>query len=356
MGEMKWAWVLFVAATLALLIRLAMWFLPAPGWRVDKVAKASEAISAPLSGPSNGEMPASAKPPEEPAPPKSKWWNALWMHDMVPPPPPAPEPVVLPPPPKPAPPPPPEPFHLRRVRWGMSAADVRSAEANVPLRETESSATYAVETLGFPCLLTYSFAEDKLIRARLSFSDPLGVDIPPLSVAQAQRRFLVLREQLSERYGAPIKKTQALPRDTSDLQRCAQKQGELAKQYDAEIAETEKRLKQERARLQERFKHWSNASEMVSRALAPYERDLQDLKQWKKEALASAEQSRKSIQERQAADQRAPLIATMTARWTSARDLHDIELRLECRAAVPRLDVFYGATRAAPDKSEMSEL
>jgi hypothetical protein len=78
--------------------------------------------------------------------------------------------------------------------------------------------------------------------------------------------------------------------------------------------------------LQERFKHWSNASEMVSRALAPYERDLQDLRQWKKEALASAEQSRKSIQERQAADQRAPLIASMTARWTSARDLHDIEL------------------------------
>jgi hypothetical protein len=68
---------------------------------------------------------------------------------------------------------------------------------------------------------------------------------PPLQelvragVAQAQRRFLVLRAQLSERYGAPIKKTLALPRDTSDLQRCAQKQGELAKQYDAEIAETE---------------------------------------------------------------------------------------------------------------------
>ena len=46
MDEVKWAWVLFLAATLALLIRLSMWFLPAPGWRTEKVDRAAEVVSA----------------------------------------------------------------------------------------------------------------------------------------------------------------------------------------------------------------------------------------------------------------------------------------------------------------------
>ena len=46
MNEMKWAWVLFVAASLAVVIRLAMWMMPAPGWRAEKVAAAAEGASA----------------------------------------------------------------------------------------------------------------------------------------------------------------------------------------------------------------------------------------------------------------------------------------------------------------------
>ena len=101
--------------------------------------------------------------------------------------------------------------------------------------------------------------------------------------------------------------------------------------------------------LERRFKRWANPAQMVARGLAPYERDLKDLRAWKKEALDRANESRKGIQESQAADARAPLVATMTARWPYARELHDVELTLDFRSAVPRLDVRYEATLGSPN-------
>ena len=343
MDEMKWAWVLFLAATLALLIRLSMWFLPAPGWRAEKVNQAADAVSAVVE---------SDRPlvPVEPEPAARVVPEPL--HEPLPEPaapvaPGAPLRIEPPPPRRPAA-PPPEEFHLRRVRWGMSPEEVRAAERGEPLRASEFGLSYVASTLELPCLLAYSFEGGRLVRARMSFSDPAGVDVPPLSVAQAQRRFLYLREQLRSRYGEPIQQAVALPRERAHLERTAQKQDELARQYDVEIAEAERRLKQHREMLERRFKRWSNPAEMVARGLAPYERDLKDLRTWKKEALDRAGQSRKSIQERRDADVRAPLIAEMTARWPFARELHDVELKLDFRAAVPRLDVRYDATRGPP--------
>ena len=320
MDEMKWAWVLFLAATLALLIRLTMWFLPAPGWRSEKVNQAADAMDLPA--------PAEPEPRAEAVPAPSE-----------------PEPVRFVPPPEPAPVlPPPQEFHLRHVRWGMSPVEVLASEIGVPLRESESGLTYVAMTLDLPCLLAYTFDEGRLIRARMSFSDPTGLDLPPLSVAQAQRRFLYLREQLRSRYGEPIQNTVYLPRERAQLERTAQRQDELAKQYDVEIAEAERRMKKQRELLERRFKRWSNPTQLVARSLAPYARDLKDLRAWKQEALDRANESRKDIQERQDADARAPLVATMTARWPDARELHDVELVLDFRAAVPRLDIRYEAT------------
>ena len=328
MDEMKWAWVLFLAATLALLIRLTLWFLPAPGWRTEKVNQAADAMDLPAPP-----EPAPAAPPPEPEPPAEAVLAA-----------PAPAAPVLPPEPiPPAPPPPPE-FHLRQVRWGMSPVEVLASEHDVPLRESEFGLTYVVLTLELPCLLTYSFEGGRLVRARMAFSDPTGLDLPPLSVAQAQRRFLYLREQLRSRYGEPIQNTVYLPRERAHLERTAQRQDELAKQYDVEIAEAERRMKKQRELLERRFKRWSNPTQLVARSLAPYARDLKDLRAWKQEALDRANESRKDIQERQDADARAPLVATMTARWPDARELHDVELALDFRAAVPRLDIRYEAT------------
>ena len=342
MDEMKWAWVLFLAATLALLIRLAMWFLPAPGWRTEKVNGAAEAMDLPAPAEPLPAAP-SAPAPELPAPePRVEAVPAA--------PEPVSEPVRLVPPPEPVPvsPPPPE-FHLRRVRWGMSPLEVIASESDVPLRENESGLTYVALTLELPCLLTYSFDAGRLVRARMSFSDPSGLDLPPLSVAQAQRRFLYLREQLRSRYGEPMENTVYLPRERAHLERSAQRQDELAKQYDVEIAEAERRLTKQRELLERRFKRWANPAQMVARGLAPYERDLKDLRAWKKEALDRASESRKGIQERQAADARAPLVATMTARWPYARELHDVELALDFRFAVPRLDIRYEATLGSPN-------
>ena len=341
MDEMKWAWVLFVAATLALLIRLAMWFLPAPGWRSDKVSQAAEAIPAAAQAEGPVESPLAEGAPESlPAEPETAPEQAAAMV--------FPEPAPVPPAPPPAPAspvPPPEEFHLRHARWGMSLAEVRASEQGEPLRANDYGLVYAVNTLDLPCLLAYSFEGGRLVRARMSFSDPSGVDIPPLSVAQAQRRFLYLREQLRSRYGEPLQKTVTLPRDLSDLKRNAQKQDELAKQYDVEIAEAERRLQKQRAVLEARFKRWSNAPEMVARGLASYERDLKELRTWKQEAVARADQSRKNIQQHQDADALRPLIATLTARWPFARELHDVELKLDCRSAVPRLEIRYEAAQ-----------
>ncbi len=58
MDEMKWAWVLFVAASLAVLIRLAMWFVPSPVVQhSEKVSEALEAVS-----PAVPEAPAAEEP------------------------------------------------------------------------------------------------------------------------------------------------------------------------------------------------------------------------------------------------------------------------------------------------------
>ncbi len=44
MDEFKWAWVLFVAASVAVLVRVALWFLPAPAVRhADRVTRAAGA-------------------------------------------------------------------------------------------------------------------------------------------------------------------------------------------------------------------------------------------------------------------------------------------------------------------------
>ncbi len=160
----------------------------------------------------------------------------------------------------------------------MTIEEVRASEPIEPLRENERGLLYATTTLDLPSLLTYSFLQRRLVGARLLFSDPSGKEIPPLTVAQAQRRFLYLRSQLKARYGDPIQKTVTMPRNVSNLRRSANKQVELAQQYDVEIAEAEERLHKRRALLESRFANWPNRSEMVSKGLASNERDLRDLR------------------------------------------------------------------------------
>lgn len=348
MDAMKWAWVLFVAASLALLVRLAMWFLPSPAVQhSEQVAEAAEAAAA--------AAPAETTAGE--APPAPEAWPAAEEEPFDGPPVESAAAAVSEAAPvDSAEAPPPEEFHFRRTRWGMTMEEVRAAEPLAPLRESERGLLYATTTLELPCLLTYSFVQGRLVRARLSFSDPAGRDIPPLTVAQAQRRFLYLRAQLRSRYGEPIQKTDTLPRDISDLRRRAQKQEELAQQYDAEIAEALKRLQAHRARLETRFANWPNRAEMVTRGLAPYERDLRELRTWKQEAIELGAQSRQSIQQHREADRTRPLVATMTARWPFARELQDIELKLDCRSAAPRLEIRYEGAQGIPPDWGMNEL
>ena len=354
MDEFKWAWVLFVAASVAVLVRVALWFLPGPAIRhADRVARAAEQEEAGVAAePETAETAASELP--DAAEPEAVLEDLAWPDDV-------PETEESWPPLDPGvwddaapddgrePASPPEDYHFRRTRWGMTPAEVREAEGIPALRETPESLVYVTTTLELPCRLTYGFARDALTRAHLAFSDPDGRDIPPLSMAQAQRRFLFLREQLRRRYGEPVEHSVQVPRDVSALRRRLQKQDELTEQYDAEIAEAEARLRSQRERLQTRYARWQRRDELIARGLAPYERDLRDLKEWKQEALETAAQARRLIQENQAADARTPLVAVLSARWPFAREIQDIEMRLDQRRRVPRLEIRYRAARPGMD-------
>ncbi len=344
MDEAKWMWVVLVAAALALVIWLAMWFLPAPGWRAAAVGRTVEEAPADLAA----EAPAPVAPPEaaplaevaetgEPAdaPPASLPDKRAPVLDEA-------APTAE--------------FHLRQTRWGMTREEVRAAEPDQPIRESERSLTYAATTVEWPSLLTYSFADGRLVRARLAFSDPAGQELPPLSAAQAQRRFQYLREELRGRYGEPVQESTRMPRDTSNLARRAAKHEELARQYDAEISAGEERLKKQRELLVVRYANWRDRDERIARGLAPYERDLRDLRDWKQEALANAAHSRQDLQKHQAANQTRPLLATMTASWPAARQLHDVELKLDLRYRTPRLEIRYEARRDGRAAAPTDEL
>ena len=149
---------------------------------------------------------------------------------------------------------------------------------------------------------------------------------------------------------------QAGPRPLVTFAVLAYQQEELVRQYDAEIAEAEARLKAQREKLEKKFARWSNPAEYVARGLASYERDLRDLRQWKQEALDLAARSRKGIQAHREADAAQPLVASMSARWPDARGIHDVHLRLDLRGAVPRLDVRYESVRSLPHFRRMDEL
>jgi hypothetical protein len=360
MNAVKWTWALFVVASIFVIIRIAVWIFPSAALEHStavteavKEAGMEETAEAPLADvvertPEPESMPEPAPEPEPVWPDESKeqsdWPPALGeeldlmglsLSESAP---------------------APEEFHLRNTRWGMPLEEVRASEGEAPVRETDRGLLYVTTTLEMPTLLTYAFRQGRLVRARLSFSDPTGEFIPPLSVAQAQRRFLFLREQLRARYGEPVLQVTHVPRNVSDHQRSLLKQEELSAQYEREIAEAQARLDNQRERLNTRFQHWSNKDEMRARGLAPIDRDIRELQRWKEQALAQAAESRQNIQANQRADADNPLVATLAARWPDAKELHDVELRLDMRSTEPHLDIRYTGRPVLPEAGAMNEL
>ncbi|NLB65173.1 MAG: hypothetical protein GX803_01715 [Lentisphaerae bacterium] len=358
MDDFNWKRILILAGAVGLLAYVGIVLVSAPVVEhADEVARTAETGEIAALLPVNDQetlAPDSASPESQPEaePAFEPFWNLLDDEIWEDPPPeePAHEDPATPPLPTE------DEYHFRRVRWGMSPDEVRAAEDASPAHAGSRALTYLTTTVELPCRLTYIFQWDALVRIHLAFSDPEGRDIPPLSLAQAQRRFLFLREQLRQRYGPPRERTITVPRDVTALQRRLDKQDELARQYDHEIAIAEERLQRRRETLHTRYERWQRRDELIARDLAPYERDLRDLKTWKKEALETAAHASRRIQENKAADQREPLVAIMFARWSNARDLQDIELRLDMRAQVPRLDIRYRAALPPVASEDFDEL
>ena len=336
----NWDRWLLVLATVVLLIRLAFWLWPATNDPREGDAKTEVLPEEPL---------AESRPAWEDPVPVAVEMEPERLPETLPLPMQEPE-LPLPSLPLPG------EFHFRQTRWGMTMEEVRAAESSVPIREYERGLVYSATTLELPSLVSYVFVQGRLVRARLSFSDPSGKEIPPLSVAQAQRRFLFLREELRSRYGLPEEITTTMKRDVSGFHRQIQKQDEMAKQYNVEIAEAEQRLRKERTVLEKRFASWRDGAERVQRGLAPMERDLRDLRTWKQEALDQLRLSQKSLEEQWAADEAHPLVAIRVARWKNVRGLHDIELQLDFRGRSPRLDIFYRGLRTPVQEPPDTEL
>ncbi len=72
------------------------------------------------------------------------------------------------------------------------------------------------------------------------------------------------------------------------------------------------------------------------------------MKEWK-QALRRRPRPCRLIQENREADARAPLVAVLSARWPFAREVQDIELRLDQRHRVPRLEIRYRAAGPGMD-------
>lgn len=344
--HVKWAWFLLIAATLGLVLKLVFWLLPAPFWgHARSVADAAEeGLVMPTDAPA-GRLPTEPAPTPErkdlPEDPTNDW-------------PPAPMPMATPPPAPP--PPPPEQYHFRKIRWGMIPAEVRHAEGLEPIYSSDNRLDFISTIQGLPCILSYYFLQGQLFRARLLFSDSTGMSIPPLSAAQAQQHFLFLRTQLQRRYGPPIEIDLTVPRDTTALQRAVLSREELVQQYDSAIAEAEERLIQERARLERRFERWQRRAEMIARGLESFQRDVAEMKQWKQDAMDQLTLAQRGIEQRRTEDRAQPLLAGQLARWPDARNLHNIELRLDYRQVPLRLELRYAATQRQPTWDALDEL
>lgn len=63
-------------------------------------------------------------------------------------------------------------FHFRKTRWGMTREEVEKAEGKKSDIEQGDLIAYNVRVMDMECLLIYTFAEDRLVRSRYSFSNP----------------------------------------------------------------------------------------------------------------------------------------------------------------------------------------
>ncbi len=255
-------------------------------------------------------------------------------------------------------PPPPieEEYDFRRIRWGMSKAEVQATEWGVLTGETPQSLTYSTTTMDYPCLLTYSFTGGRLMGARISFTDESDTHLPPLTPVRARSGYSYWREQLRVRYGDPVERVERFSRDASAERMRAQKREEDIQQYNNSIAETRERIAREKVRLERRYSGWQNSRTYVQRGLAPYERHLQDLQQWKTEAVEQMAESQQAVEALKKADAAQPLVAMMSAHWPAARERHDIRLRLDLRRTPPLLDIRYRAARPDWNGSGVDEL
>ena len=95
-------------------------------------------------------------------------------------------------------------FDLRKVRWGMSRAEVHAAEGRKPLEERREGMVYSVDFLGSPTFLTYFFAQDKVVAAAYIFKmNKQGSNLSDNDAKEYMGGFGKLESLMSKKYGQP---------------------------------------------------------------------------------------------------------------------------------------------------------
>src|SRR5690348_6129050 len=90
---------------------------------------------------------------------------------------------------------------LRRVSWGMTPAEVKSAEESVPVDSDGDSLMYKVELFGFEAFLRYAFQSARLVQGVYIFDSQAG---DTQDVAAYER----IRGALKAKYGKPVSQAQ----------------------------------------------------------------------------------------------------------------------------------------------------
>lgn len=89
-------------------------------------------------------------------------------------------------------------FDVRNVRWGMTKAEVKTAESGkkiIPELTTEKSVVYSADVLSFPSILAYSFETDMLSSLIVIF------EIENLSNNKFPEDYNKIKSALDSKYG-----------------------------------------------------------------------------------------------------------------------------------------------------------
>lgn len=205
--------------------------------------------------------------------------------------------------------------NLRKTRWGMSQQEVITAEGSNYLQRTDSALLYKVSTARLPSVIKYVFEEGTLVKADIYFSDPRLARVLPLkSSTSVESDFGRIHELLSNKYG-PAKITTNLVSKIKELKRKKERLDDSLDQYQRQHEDLNRERDRKRDALQNEYRGWKNASEIIDRALEGYKSQIQRSDDWIRQIRRQQEDIDKEIREEEYRERDGKLPKSVDSRW-----------------------------------------